>query len=154
MARPHIRRSLVTAAMTMTLAVTSLILAPAANAGRVDFTRCGGTGTVRDVMVSNAEGPVADLNPGTPYTVEIGMIPSAAAQYLHLRVTATYLGFPITIIDQELPNSSAQPGVPITVTFTLTPNDILKGNTLPVRMEVSNPNGFVETCSSIQVHVQ
>lgn len=80
------------------------------------------------------------------------MVASTAACALRLKVTATYLGFPVSIIDTVLENSSVQPGVQYTVRFTITPNDILSGNCIPVRVEVSNEcTGLVECCFSVQV---
>ncbi|OXA49681.1 hypothetical protein Fcan01_15508 [Folsomia candida] len=99
----------------------------AASAGVVSHTRCGGVGTFREIRIQNCEGAIANMTPGSPYPCEGDMVASTAACALRLKVTATYLGFPVSIIDTVLENSSVQPGVQYTVRFTITPNDILSG---------------------------
>ncbi|OXA50471.1 uncharacterized protein LOC110853925 [Folsomia candida] len=135
------------------LLVLALCIA-AASAGVVSHTRCGGVGTFREMRIANCEGAICYMTPGTPYACEGDLITSTAAAALRLKVSATYLGFPVSIIDAVLENSSVQPGVQYTVRFTITPNDILSGNTLPVRAEISNDaSGLVEICVSVQVHI-
>ncbi|OXA60315.1 uncharacterized protein LOC110844351 [Folsomia candida] len=125
-----------------------------ASAGVVDHTRCGGVGTFLEMRIQNCEGAIAYMNPGTPYPSEGDLIPSSAAPALRLKVTATYLGFPISIIDTVLDNSSVQPGNLYTIRFTITPSDGLKGNTVPVDAEISNEaSGIIEICVRVQAHI-
>lgn len=82
------------------------------------------------------------------------MIPSSAASYLRLRLTAVYLGYAIDIINTILEGSSVQPGFLYTIAYAITPNDLMSGNTIRLEAELSNyENDLVECCVAIQVHI-
>ncbi|WP_329575025.1 hypothetical protein OG500_00170 [Kitasatospora sp. NBC_01250] len=151
-----LRRRIATGAATLLLTASFIALtAPDASAGDVTYTRCGGTGTTQAVRIDGVSGSDPTLNPGKPYPVEVDLIPSSAAPALHLNVTADYLGFPVEIINTNLADSSVQAGVQYTVRFTVTPNDILVGNRVPLRITVSHENtGLVEICDSVPVRIE
>jgi hypothetical protein len=109
---------------------------------------------VDDVRIQDCEGPIAMMTPGTPYQTESDIIPAEAATSLRLKVTAVYLGYPIIVIDSQLENSTVRPGEGYTIKFTIIPNDLLSGNTLPVSVEVSdNDTHRVEGCVTVIVQV-
>lgn len=102
-----------------------------------------------------SSGELCEMVPGTPYSVEADFIPSAASPELCLNVTAIHLGFDIPIISTELPGSSVQPGQLYTIRYTITPNDSLKGFTVPITSTVGRcfNSAFVEMCRSIRVRI-
>lgn len=92
---------------------------------------------------------------GKPYACEGDIITSRPAAALRFKVTAIYLGFPVIIIDTVLEGSSVQPGEAVTLRYTIVPNDILSGNTLPVNSEISNDEtALIEVCATVQVRVE
>ncbi|XP_021963574.1 uncharacterized protein LOC110859006 [Folsomia candida] len=134
------------------LAIVLLSMMRSALGGVVTFQRCGGTLT--ELRVENCEGSTCRLNPGTLYITEGDLIPSSASSQLHLKVTTTYFTGEVTIIDTNLDDSSVQPGQTYTIRFTIVPNDVLAGSTLPIRATISDvASGRVEICAHFQVFV-
>ncbi|XP_021964190.2 uncharacterized protein LOC110859536 [Folsomia candida] len=135
-------------------AIVLLAMVGSALGGVVTFERCGGVGTLTQLRVEDCEGSTCRLNPGTPYVAEGDLIPSSASSQLHLKVTTTYFTGEVTIIDTNLDNSSVQPGQTYTIRFTIVPNDVLAGSTLPIRATISDvATARVEICAHFQVFV-
>ncbi|MFE9577547.1 hypothetical protein ACFYO1_14245 [Nocardia sp. NPDC006044] len=147
-------RSAASAAALFLAVALSAIFASPANAGSVNFTDCGSAGTVNDVRVSDSSGAVVSMNPGARYDFEIDLTPSVSALAATLLVTSTYLGYTTENINQVLPASMIAQGQQVTVRFTITPNDILSGNDVPVTARVTVVGlAPLQACVTVQTHV-
>ncbi|XP_021964902.1 uncharacterized protein LOC110860149 [Folsomia candida] len=136
------------------LAIVLLAVVGSALGGVVSYERCGGVGTLTQLRVETCNGTSCRLNPGTPYLAEGDLIPSTASSQMHLRVTTTYFTGELVIIDTDLDNSSVQPGLTYVIKFTIVPNDVLAGSTLPIRASISDvASGRVEICAHFQVFI-
>lgn len=92
--------------------------------------------------------------PAVEYNCEGDIIPAVSSAGLHLKVSALYLGFPVTIIDSVVPDSAVQAGAQYTLRWSITPSTLLSGNTVPVSSEVSDAaSAGIMMCGRIQARI-
>jgi hypothetical protein len=84
--------------------------------------------------------------------MEADMIPATAAPQLKLTVTAIIGGFRLQILSTDLANSSVQPGLLYTVTFSIVPNDGLSGQQVGIEAKVTH-GSIEEICAVVQVRI-
>ncbi|OXA57958.1 uncharacterized protein LOC110846792 [Folsomia candida] len=108
------------------------------SAGPVNVSRCEGFGTPIETRISDCDGYCTFI-PGRVYNAEQDFMPSAATPSLTLKVEICMsAGFCMQIFEVELPGSSVQPGFVYTSKYSVVPNDILAGQTVQMRAQISH----------------
>ncbi|WP_159080685.1 hypothetical protein [Nocardia suismassiliense] len=118
----------------------------------MNHTSCGGVGKTSEVRVDKAEGSVVNMTPGQPYDFEVDFVPKDSS-LTSVTVEAEYMGSPITLLDSAAVGSSTA-GALTTARFTIIPNDVLSGETVPIRIELRSATPQrLQACASLKAHI-